>query len=116
MLNRFKFGIGNGKQNMVAVLALLLLTIAAISPSKLHAADQHSASARLQIQVTVMPTLVAMQQAKRMQTQPSHSPVTFNLTLNATQTEKATTRSVNIPDKYGSTQTAVLQTSTFVAE
>jgi Tfp pilus assembly protein PilV len=116
MLNGFKLGIRNGKQNMAPILALLLLTIAAISPAKLHAADRHSASARLQIQVTVMPTLVAMQQAQRMQAQPSQSPVTFSLTPSAKQTERATTQSVTIPDKNGSTQTAVLQTSTFVAE
>jgi hypothetical protein len=116
MLNRFKFGIGNGKQNTAPVLALLLLAIAANSPAKLHAADQHSASARLRIQVTVMPTVVAMQVAQRMQVQPSQSPVTFNLTPYAAQSEKTTTRSVTIPNKNGSSQTAVLQTSTFVTE
>ena len=116
MLNRFKFGIGNGKQKMARVLASLLLVVGAISPAKVHAADQHSAHARLQIQVTLMPTLVAMQMAQRIQAQPSQSPVTFNLTPSASQTEKAMTRSVIIPDKNGPTQAAVLQTSTFIAE
>jgi hypothetical protein len=83
---------------------------------KLHAEDRHIAVAKLQIQVTVIPTVVAMQQAQRSVSQPSQSPVSFNLTPDSKQQSISSMQSVSIPDKNGSGRTAVLKTETIVSE
>ena len=112
MLKSFKFGIGNGKQ----IPAIVLMLVAAMSPVRLHAEDRHVAMARLQIQVNVIPTLVAAQQAARMEAQPSQSPVTFNLAPQSKQNSNLSTRSITITAANGSEQTAVLKTTTLVSE
>ena len=115
MLNRFKFGIENGKRTS-GRLAILLLLVASLSPMKLHAEDRHTAVAKLQIQVTVVPIVVALQQAHRSESQPSQSPVAFNLTPDMKQQSASSTQIVSIPDMSGSLKTAVLKTETIVSE
>jgi hypothetical protein len=116
MLNRFKFGIENGKRTSRRPLIVFLLLVASLSPMKLHAEDRHTAVAKLQIQVTVVPIVVAMQQAHRSESQPSQSPVSFNLTPEMKQQSAVSTQTVSIPDKSGSMKTAVLTTETIVSQ
>jgi hypothetical protein len=116
MLNRFKFGIENGKRTSGRILIILILLMASLSPMKLHAEDRHTAVAKLQIQVTVVPIVVAMQQAHRSESQPSQSPVSFNLTPDMKQQSASSTQTVSIPDQSGSVKTAVLKTETIVSE
>jgi hypothetical protein len=116
MLNRFKFGIENGKRTSGRTLIIFLLLMASLSPMKLQAQERHTAVAKLQIQVTVVPIIVAMQQAHRSESQPSQSPVSFNLTPDMKQQSASFTQTVSIPDKSGSMKTAVLKTETIVSE
>jgi hypothetical protein len=117
MLNRFKFGIENGKRTSGRTLIIFLLLMASLSPMKLHAEDRHTAVAKLQIQVTVVPIVVALQQVHRSESQPSQSPVSFNLTPDIIKQQNASsTQTVSIPDQNGSVKTAVLKTQTIVSE
>jgi hypothetical protein len=116
MLNSFKFGIENGKRASRRMLIILLLVIAPLSPMKLQAQERHTAVAKLQIQVTVVPIVTAMRQAQRLEPQPSQSPVTFNLTVDGKQQSVSSMQSVSIPDKSGSGRSAVLKTETVVSE
>ena len=116
MLNRFKFRIESGKRTSERPFIIFLLLVASLSPMKLHAEDRHTAVAKLQIQVTVIPTVVAMQQAHRSELQPSQSPVSFNLTSDSKQQSISSMQSVSIPDQNGSVKTVVLRTETIVSE
>lgn len=115
MLRRFKFGAENGRQNKARALALLLLLVGAMTPS-LRAEDRHTAVARLQLQVTVVPTVVALQQAHRQEPQPSQSAVTFNLTPDAKQSSNVSMQSMSTVEQGNSNRTAVLKTLTIVSE
>ena len=108
----FKLDIGSGKQ----LLAIVLLLVGAISPLKLHAEDRRSAVAKLQIQVMVMPIVVAEQQARRPEMQPSHSPISFNFSPGNEQNGNYSMHDVTIPDQNGSGKTAVVKTLTVVPE
>ena len=83
---------------------------------KVHAEDRHTATARLTIQINVMPTVVALQQAHQSTPQPSQAAVSFNLTPNSQASGNSTTQSMRIMDKNGSEQNAVLKTLTIVSE
>jgi len=107
----FKLGTGNGKR-----LLVMLLLLAAFSPARLHAEQRHSAIARLQIQVMVMPIVVAAQQARQTTLQPSQTPISFNLSPNSGQNGTYLTQKLTITDQNGIGKTAVLKTLTVVSE
>ena len=115
MLKGFKLGIKTGKQPSLLVLAALLI-LGALNPVKVHAEDRHTATARLTIQVNVIPTVVALQQVQQSTPQPSQAAVSFNLTPNSQASGNSTTQTVRIMDKNGSEQNAVLKTLTIVTE
>jgi hypothetical protein len=113
MFKGLKLGIG--KQPSVLVLAALLV-MGALYPEKVHAEDRHTATARLTIQVNVIPTVVALQQVQQSTPQPSQAAVSFNLTPNSQASGNSTTQNVRILDKNASEQNAVLKTLTIVSE
>lgn len=115
MLKGFKLGIKTGKRPSALVLAALLV-MGALYPVKVHAEDRHTATARLTIQVNVIPTVVALQQAQQSTPQPSQVAVSFNLTPNSQASGSSTTQTVRIMDKNSSEQNAVLKTLTIVSE
>ena len=101
------------KTGMV-IVSLLLCVLGA---TRVHAEERHSASARLQISIMVMPTLVAAEQAARPTSQPSLSPVSFNL---QSENRNSVTYSISnfaAGEKSATASTrAVLKTRTIVAD
>lgn len=112
MLKSYK--LGNGKQK--AALAALLLLLGVLSPAKLHAEDRRAATSQLHIQISIVPTLAAAQQASQTKQQPSQSPVSFNFEQSTTQKNNSETQVVTVQDQNGSKQVAVLETLTTVTE
>ena len=110
MRNSFK--LGSGKRT----LAILLLLVGAISPVKLHAEDKRNAMAKLQIQIMVMPIVVAEQQARRPEMQPSQSPISFNFSPSNQQSGNYSMHELTVPDQNGTGTTAVVKTLTVVPE
>ena len=98
----------------IAIVGLLLCVLGA---SSVQAEERHSASARLQISVMVMPTLIAAQQAARPTPQPSLSPVTFNFQSENRNSAIYSIRNFAAGDKTATAPTsAVLKTMTIVAD
>ena len=97
----------------IAIVGLLLCVLGA---TNVHAEERHSASARLQISLMVMPTLVAAQQAAQTP-QPSLSPVTFNFQSTSQTSASYSVRNFVAGDKATKSQPpAVLETTTIVSE
>ena len=116
MLNGFKAGNGISKQRASRVAAILLTLAGGLAPAKLHADDRHTATARLQIQFTVMPSVIAAQ-PQQSTTQPSPSPISFNLNAdNNQQPGNYSTQKIVVASQNGVQQTAVLKTLTLVSE
>lgn len=98
----------------VAIIGMLLCVLGVTNA---HAEERHSASARLRISVTVVPTLVAAQQAAQSAPQPSLSPVTFNFQSAPRNSESHSIRNFAAGDEATNVQSAaVLKTTTIVSE
>lgn len=115
MPNGFKFGTGS-KRKASRIAAVVLTLAGGLTPAKLHAEDRHTATARLQIQFTVVPSVIAAQSSLQSNAQPTQSSISFNLNTNAQQAGNYSTQNIVISGQHGVQETAVLKTLTLVNE
>jgi len=103
----------SGSRVQKAKIAALFLLGCLAGSTSLHADDRSHTSARLQINVVVMPTLIASMEAPRL-AQPSNSLVTFDLQAGRKPLTSSLSELV-ITAKAGE-RPAVLKTTTVVPE
>jgi hypothetical protein len=107
----------NGGLVRRAKIAALLLVGCLSGATHLHAQDRQHASARLQINIVVMPTLVASLEAPPAKfTQPSRSAVTYDFHSADRKTPAYSSREIVLDPKLGGRQTAILKTTTVVPD
>lgn len=113
MLKGFKFGTGS-KRKASRIAGIVLTLVGGLTPAKLHAEDRHTATARLQIQFTVIPAVVAAQPSLHSTAQPSQSSISFNLNTDTQQAGNYMTQKIVVTGQHGAQETAVLKTLTLV--
>jgi hypothetical protein len=113
MLKGFKFGTGS-KRKASRIAAIVLTLAGGLNPAKLHAEDRHTATARLQIQFNVVPSVIAAQPSLQSTAQPSQSPISFNLNTDTQQAGNYSTQKIVVTSQHGAQETAVLKTLTLV--
>lgn len=116
MLNGFKLGNQISVRKVTRVAAMLLTLAGGLAPAKLHADDRHTSTARLQIQFTVVPSVIAAQPVQQSIAQPSQSPISFNLNTDNRQAGNYSIQKIVVAGQRGTQETAVLKTLTLVSE
>jgi len=107
----------NGGLVRRAKIAALLLVGCLSGATHLHAQDRQHASARLQINIVVMPTVVASLEAAPIRfPQPSRSAVTYDFHSADGKTPAYSTREFVVDPRLGRRQAAILKTTTVVPD
>jgi len=100
-----------------AKVAILCLLGCLVNGTSLHAEDHRNASARLQIQVMVMPTLIALDSTHPQAAHPAQGSVNYNFRSDDQRPATYSVRNLPMANNMSQSQsTAVLKTMTIVAD